>query len=175
MFKITGPQTNEKVMLNIKNIGKLTKEGLQKAFYKIGNDLKKDVKKEIMKKPKHGRLYVTNGRLHRASAPGEAPANLSGALEKAIDFDVVGNNKLDFGVRANVKYGKDLEIGSKRFISGNFFGGTLEVLPTGQTVRLRPGVKPVLPRPYLLPAIKKNFSKMETHFEDQIKNSITDK
>ena len=122
-------------------------------------DLKRDTKAEIMKKPKHGRLYRVNLNgvivMHRASAPGEAPANLTGALKTSIGFNTVGANRLEFGVRqafsrsgsmTTVNYGRPLELGAT---AAN-----------------------LLPRPFLLPAIVKNENKILVHFSDQIEISI---
>lgn len=157
MFKIEGAPHNIEVMLRIKNIAKMTKKGVRKAFYNIGKDLRKDTRKEIKKKNKTGRLYIINraGRivLHRASAPGQYPANLSGGLAQSISYNTVGSDRLEFGSRniiskkgkaKQIEYGKWLERGTKK----------------------------IKPRPFLLPTIKSNFNKIETHFNTQIRKEI---
>lgn len=88
--------------------------GARMAFYDIGNENVKYTRMIILKGPKTGRFYRIPGRkrLHRASAPGEAPANLFGKLRKGVDFEVRGNNQMEFG--DTVQYGYWLELGSSR-------------------------------------------------------------
>ncbi len=159
MFKIEGAEHNEEVILNIKGINNMTKSGITTAFYNIGKDLRIDAKKEIKKKNKTGRLYIVNrqGRivLHRASAPGEYPANLSGGLAASISTNVVGSNRLEFGSRNIIaKTGKAKQINYGKF--------------------LERGTRKIKPRPFLLPTIKRNFDKIETHFNYQIQKQIKD-
>lgn len=158
MIKIIGQNTNEKVILNIKNISKATAKGIRSAMFEIGKDLRRTAKKSILAKPKHGRVYNLrkNGRLvrHRASAPGEAPAEFTGSLRRAIDFDVIGSDKVVFGVKKSfnaankspkgITYGKFLEFGTKKMKA----------------------------RPFLLPAIKDNYRNIETHLNTKIENNI---
>jgi len=51
---------------------------------KYAREIQRHIQGE-MRKPKHGRIYKINGRLHQASAPGEYPAILSGALYKDLN------------------------------------------------------------------------------------------
>lgn len=121
--------TNNKIT----NLTKNTKQGIRKAFYFIGKDLKKESVRLINQKPKSGRFYIINvgiggkalksPRIHQASAPNEAPAVITGKLRKSISFNVHNFNQLEFG--SNVEYGKYLELG---------------------TVKMKP-------RPYLKPSI----------------------
>jgi len=160
MLEITEAPNNDKVICQIKNLPKLPTRALRKAFYYIGKDLVKDANKLIMAKPKHGKLYLLrrNGltRLHRASAPGEAPANFTGSLRQSIDFDVVGADRMQFGVKQRfqqrqgtpdgVKYGKYLELGTRKMSE----------------------------RPFLLPVIKKNYRNIRKHIETQLKRGLTE-
>lgn len=148
MFKIVGKATNQKVKLNIDNIQALTRQGVRRAFYNIGKDLKRDSVKKIRSNRKTGRVYTKRlgGRivLHRASAPGEYPANFTGNLAKNIKYRPINSDKLEFGVSSKLNYGKFLERG---------------------TFNMKP-------RPFLLPTIRGNFNKIEVHFNTQIKNHI---
>lgn len=160
MFNITESPNNEKVIISIKNLPKTQIRWIRKAFYYIGKDLVKDANKLILQKPKHGKIYLLrrNGlkRLHRASAPGEAPANFTGSLRQSIDFDVVGANRMQFGVQQQfqnrqgtpdgVKYGKYLELGTRKMAE----------------------------RPFLLPIIKSNYRNIRKHFETQLKRGLTE-
>lgn len=70
----------------------------------------------ILSRKKTGktRVVTVRGRRvrHRASAPGEAPANLSGVLQQSIRFIVHGSNSMEFG--ADAPYAAFLEEGTKR-------------------------------------------------------------
>lgn len=70
----------------------------------------------ILSRQKTGLVYsaVVRGRRirHRASAPGEAPANRTGVLQRSISFIVHGGNQMEFG--ADAEYAAWLEEGTKR-------------------------------------------------------------
>lgn len=159
MFNVYGSPENQKIFIRVKELPKAQTRWIRKAFYFIGKDLVKDSNKLILEKPKHGKLYRIKRnkitRLHRASAPGEPPANFSGSLRQSIDFDVVGADRMQFGVKekfqnrkgtpGGVKYGKYLELGTNKMDE----------------------------RPYLLPTIKSNYRNIRKHFETQIKRGLT--
>ena len=92
----------------------MMRRGFRLAFYNIGKENTRYAKEIIKVGPKTGRLYRIPGRKrrHRASAPGEAPANLTGNLRKGVDFEVKGPYQMEFGDQ--VFYGKFLEEGTKR-------------------------------------------------------------
>lgn len=152
---------NRRTLLQIENLKDLSQEAIRKAFYMIGKDLVDDSRAMIMEKPKHGRLYKLrkNGRLinHRASAPGEAPANFTGALKHSLDFTVSGSEKMVFGSRTTFPNRKGTPAGVN-------YGGYLEL-----------GTRKIEPRPYLEPAIKKNYGNIQDHFEQQLKKSLLKK
>ena len=92
-------------------IGKAIRRGL----YRIGKDHIVYCKR-LMMKPKSGRVYRIRGKLHKASAAGEAPAILSGALARNVDFSV-SNRDLTFGdksQRGKAPIGLFLEEGTKK-------------------------------------------------------------
>lgn len=141
-----------------------TQEGVRKAFYYIGRDLVAESKKLILKVPKSGRIYRLrkNGRivLHQASAPGEPPANFTGALKSSLDFNVIGADRMEYGAR-------------EQFLNK---GGSPVNLKTRKGVvyarRLELGDSKVKKRPFLLPSIKTNYKNIREHFEREIKKSI---
>ena len=100
-----------RVLVNIGKIKNLFNEGIRNAFFDQGDRNVKYARKEILKRNKTGRLYKIGNKLHRASAPGEFPANLSGKLRRGIDYTVRGHNQMEFGDRA--KHGVYLEMGTK--------------------------------------------------------------
>jgi hypothetical protein len=145
-FKIDAK--NRRVELKIANLSKATKEGIRQAFFSIGKDLKSTAKESILQGPKTGRIYFVKrgGKTirHQASAPGEPPANLTGALKDSIDFKVGSSSSMRFEAGNNeVDYAAKLEEGI--------------------------GIKK---RPYMIPAIKANERNIIKHFEREIKKSI---
>ena len=122
---------------------KATRKGITNAFYKIGKDLKQDVVRDIKTGAKTGKVYSVqiNGvkRLHRASAPGEVPANLTGALANSIGYDVSGSSyKMEYF--ADTEYAAWLEDGTRN----------------------------LKPRPYLIATIDANEENTVEHFETEI-------
>lgn len=67
---------------------------------------------ELMKLPKHGRVYVYRGRPYRASAPGEAPAIRSGRLMRSIKETFP--KPLTGVIEVGAYYGVFLEFGTAR-------------------------------------------------------------
>lgn len=158
MFQVKPDLKNRQIFIQIKNLISTQKTAIRRAFYFSGKDLVKTSKAMIMEKPKHGRLYrlKKNGRyvLHRASAPGEAPANFTGALKRSVDFTVSGADKMIFGSRLYFPDRKGMPSGVK-------YGGYLEL-----------GTKKIAPRPYLESSIKKNYRNIQTHFEKHLKTKL---
>lgn len=95
-----------------------TKTGIRQGFIKFGSLLQKDLKTEILRKPKSGREYLIRrgGRRfrHIASADGETPANISGRLRRSVDYKVQGASRMEFGYNNSVDYGKYLEFGTSK-------------------------------------------------------------
>jgi len=141
-FNIKINPQSKKVVVSIQNISKVSKKGIRQAFYFIGKDLNKSSRDSIKEKPKSGRLYRIRrgGRIfnHRASAPGEAPANLTGALRRSINFTIQGSSFLQFG--ASAAYAGFLEDGTRK----------------------------IEKRPFLIKSIKDNNRNIIEHFEKQI-------
>lgn len=152
-FEITS--ASKKVLDRTKNMDRNMRTSIRKGFYFIGKDLVKDASRKILEKPKTGITRIvqrgkTRRRVkHTASAPGEAPANLSGALRRSLGFNIQGSSQLEFGAGkdgSDVIYARALE---KGFSPRN-----------------------LKPRPYLQVTIKENFRNMSKHLEDNIKKGI---
>lgn len=137
MFKINIDSGNKNVNIQIDKNTFLVKGGIRKAFHQMGKQFKSYANKEILDKTKkHGRLYyftkTVNGKKgersvrvkHRASAAGEYPANRTGNLRRALNFNVVGSNKLIWGDRAF--YAKWLEDGTFKMGARPFLKMTIE-------------------------------------------------
>lgn len=121
MIKVEAGKNNVVATHQLMNTPKLTRKGIRRAMYESGKDLVSTARALINSKNKSGRIYrVTVGfggqqlkrpRLHQASAPGEAPARLSGTLGRSTDFFVRGTSELFFG--AGTEYAPILEAKNK--------------------------------------------------------------
>jgi hypothetical protein len=92
MFKVTGAKGNARVFRQIANIPRSMGRGLKNGNIMAGKKIQKDIRAD-MEKPKSGRVYMLRefwlGRgtiRHRASAPGEAPARLTGSLKASVNY-----------------------------------------------------------------------------------------
>lgn len=88
-----------------------TREGIRRGFMEVAPSLQADVIRGIINPPKTGRLYNVGGSLHRASAPGEFPANLSGKLARSVRTRMLGTDQLELS--SNTEYAAALEYGKK--------------------------------------------------------------
>ena len=154
---------NRRAVISLKHLQGNSQRAIRQAFYFIGKDLVKDAGKSIMAKDKRGRLYklIKNGRLvlHIASAPGQSPANFTGALKSSLDFNVVGSDRLEFGSRETFlsKGGVPVNLKTRK---GVVYGRALELGNTDRNLEARP---------YLKPAIEGNYRNIRDHFERQLK------
>ena len=118
---------SDRTMLNlvIRTKG-ITRNAIRKGFYRSGIDIigrkgstNDGLVKQQMNSAKTGRLYkvytsksggiLKKVRLHRASAVGQSPAVLTGALRKSLDFTVLGSSQLR--ISADTPYARILELG----------------------------------------------------------------
>ena len=98
-----------------------TERQLRHALFDVGDQFKRNANKEILHGQKTGRVYVRRirggrTRKHRASAPGETHANLTGELRRSIGWKVSGSRRLLFGygiTQDAPKYARAIEQGSK--------------------------------------------------------------
>ena len=89
------------------------KKILRQTFMRVGPQLVKTARAK-MREPKTGELYRINGKLHRASAPGEAPADVTGQLFKSVKHLTQGHDLLfGSGSKRKTRYAKFLELGTK--------------------------------------------------------------
>lgn len=104
-----GPQNNI-VFGKIESLPKLTKIGLRRGMFKAGHGLIAEANREILKGNKSGVTYLRRTksgrrRRHKASAPGETHANISGTLRKSLSFQLRGTSEIEYGY--GVSSGKD--------------------------------------------------------------------
>ena len=143
MITVT-PHTKKdrQTMRNVAGSIKAVKRGIRSGLFEIGIENKKHLRGLILDKNKNGRIYHIKGKLHQASAPGEAPANLSGKLQRSVDFNVRGSSEMAFGEKEF--YGKFLEDGTRK----------------------------IKPRPHVGRTVKERGNKNRTIFADSTDRSI---
>lgn len=100
----------------LENMPANAQRGIERAFWRVGRDLKSEVDRQVLRTPKRGKVYKIGRRFHRASAEGQSHANLSGTLRKSVGF-TVGGGELVFGygggrIRAP-KYAAAIELGRR--------------------------------------------------------------
>lgn len=118
---IEANQNNQAVIFGLAESPERAEIGARRGFHANGIKMVGHNRRLIRKGPKTGKLYRIPGRKrkHRASAAGEPPANLSGALARSIGYEIFGNNEMAFGSRSDsdskggVAYGGWLDGGTK--------------------------------------------------------------
>ena len=156
MAEVQFDQKSLKVIVQLREIEKINKRGMRQAWFKVGKDLIKTANGRILAKDKKGRLYgiiirggkkrltsVRSGlKTHRASAPGQSPANLNSDLRKSLKFQIRGSSLLEFS--ANTVYARGLELGTAN----------------------------IEPRPYMFQSVVDNRRNIERHFADEIRKGF---
>ena len=110
MIKIIEKKKNKKVFLKIDHLKSNSEQAIGFALYEIGRENVIHMR-VLFKQPKTGRLYTIRGQVHQASAPGEAPARVSGALSRTANYIVRGYHQVEFGDKK--PYGLYLERGTR--------------------------------------------------------------
>lgn len=103
---------SRRVIAEIKRHDQYFRSGIRKALHEIGKEVVKEDRRLITVGPKTGRVYLIKGRFHQASAPGEAPANLTGRLKNSASYVVHSEYKMEVGESA--PYAKFLEDGTSK-------------------------------------------------------------
>lgn len=102
MLRVTGHPGNKAVFKQIERVPVAMKRGLKNANLKIGKVITEEAVRTIKQDPKSGKFQILQDkwtgalRMHRASAPGESPANFSGALAASIGY-VPSSEELKIG------------------------------------------------------------------------------
>lgn len=85
---------------------------LSKALFSIAKKIESDAKLSIQNGRKTGRMYKRRTIMHRASAPGEAPASDTGRLVNSINGKLKG--RLTAVIEATAAYARHLEYGTRK-------------------------------------------------------------
>lgn len=140
MFKLIKDPQNDKVMQHLQELPNYITKAIREGAYNSGKELVADLRKS-MKEGKTGRTYkiyrglggiaLKKPRLHKASAPSETPAVITGEFRKSIDFLVKGSKTLEFGSGNEglaKQYAKTLELGSSKMEARKPLGRTVDKL-----------------------------------------------
>lgn len=122
MFDVTVGMGSRKFLSDLTNLDDKFRRGVTRGWDRSGRVLVNSAKKEIKDGLKTGRIYHIRGRRHRASAPGETPANLSGNLRRSIGYEARGWNQMEFG--ADAEYAGFLEEGTRKMKKRPTLGNT---------------------------------------------------
>jgi len=102
---------------------------------------------------KNGHVYFFNGQRHQASAPGEAPANLSGALASSISYTKMTDRPGSFATAgSDLAYATTLEFGGYAMFRGKAVY--------------------VEPRPFLLPSFEEAIQTAGTRLKLEFERSL---
>lgn len=112
MIRIKADHKNRKVYIGIDKATPKHRKAIRNASFDIGKSLQREVRSHINNIGKTGRTYKIGNRVHRASAPGEAPAKITGNLKRSVDYNVRGWREVEFGYKEF--YGRFLELGTKK-------------------------------------------------------------
>jgi hypothetical protein len=156
-FDVKQDRDNKKVFLQIEGLKRRNEQALRLSFYRIGKQLTKESRRNIIDGPKTGKLVRIAGRSrrHRQSAPGEAPANLFGNLQKSVGFIVNGSDQMTFGAG-----------GSDGITHGQ------AAMDVQYARRLELGDDTVAKRPYLIKAIDEKRKQTEIIFSEELKKEL---
>lgn len=138
-LSVSCDNTAKRRLRSIKKADELFQRGVRRALFKIGRENIRHTRKLILDKNKNGRIYNFRGRPHQASAPGEAPANMSGTLMKTVKYDVRGSHQVEFGDQ--VEYGKYLEKGTTKMAPRPHLKRTVKERAKNNSIALRTSVK----------------------------------
>ena len=89
-----------------------TREGIRRGLLDVAPEIEREVVRLIKSPPKTGRLYSFGGRIHQASAPGEAPADLTGQLAESVGSEVTSPTQLVIGDDVSAPHGRWMEFGT---------------------------------------------------------------
>lgn len=124
----------------------IVREAAYRGLVKGSQTVRNEVIRRLYRTKKTGRIYWIRGKRHRASAPGEAPAVLSGRHARGITVSV-NKRELRLMVRGLVRYTAALE------------GGTMRIKP----------------RPHLKVSVRTQYKAVTKLVADEIKAVLGDK
>lgn len=113
-------------------VARAIESGVRSSVLEIAREIAAEAQESIRSRPKSGRTYRRGGRSYTASAPGEPPANVTGALADSITARADGDGAI---VSATGEIAHTMEFGTA--------GGK------------------IAPRPFLVPAAEAKRAELE--------------
>lgn len=113
VMSVKSSNSNKRIFKQIDRMGDIIEQTISETWEDFADILKREAVRSV-KKPKRGRVYTIrsrtgNRRRHRASAPGESHADVTGTLTKSLDHKNKGDI-LEFGYLNNPpKYARTVE------------------------------------------------------------------
>ncbi len=157
-IRVIASSKNFRAEQSLRNLVRNTHKGISHAFNRIGRDISGEAKRTIREDPKTGVIrevkdpFTGELQLHQASAPGESPANLSGALAGSIGA-IAQNNQLQIGAGGNVV--------------GNIF-----MMDIVTFVDYAAELELEFERPYLKPSIDRKQRNTRTYLSNHLRLSL---
>jgi phage gpG-like protein len=105
------PANMQEVQAALRKYGQRARDAIGQAVQATGLEITSDIKKRIQRGPKTGRTYKRRSVVHRASAPGQAPATDTGTLANSITFRKVDD--LTAEIQSRLAYAPMLEFGTR--------------------------------------------------------------
>lgn len=113
-----------------KNAFNIMEQKVLELLEKTALEAETTMKDSITQGSKSGVIYRRNNKEHRASAPGQAPANDTGKLASGINYNRVSDREHE--IKITTEYALALEVGTSR----------------------------IAPRPFIMPAIQEAKRKL---------------
>ncbi len=157
MFTIKSTRNNQVVQKQIEDSPNAVRTAIRFAFYNIGEDLVR-IAKEEFNKPKSGRFYWTRvgktgnplkkPRRYQASAPGQAPAVVSGRLRRSLTHRPLSWNKMKFSAGdKEAFYAPFLEEGTSRMEARPFMSTAVKEVQKDAENYMKIEIKKQLSKP----------------------------
>lgn len=131
MLSFKGGSGNNRVFIQVDDLDNRTQRGIRQGFFRLGDELVRTLRKQVLEKNKRGRTYIRRDRAgrrrrHIASAPGQTPANRTGNYRKNADYKLRGSKQLEFGILEGAPYATFLENGTSRMAARPGLGNSVK-------------------------------------------------
>ena len=118
-IEIVNPAGASNFFESVENIQANTHFGIERAFWQSGKDIKGEFNKQVLARNKTGHIYIRRNsagarRRHRASAPDETPANITGFYRRSFGFVVNQGVSPQLTIGNSAEYAGFLELGTTR-------------------------------------------------------------
>jgi hypothetical protein len=125
---------------------KIAEQEIARALFASAKKVEGDAKRSVLSGQKSGRIYKRKTVVHRASAPGEAPASDTGRLVNSINSYLATSSMTAFVVAGR---------------------GT-----AGYAALLENGTRNIAPRPFMFPALELNRAWIKDRIDQAVNKAI---